>query len=187
MVEPGSEASDTMEASLLLTDIERLKKQKKTSKTQLTKLYTRLVRLMTEETGEREGLIESLELFEDKQFEVLEILDELITAYKKAGEERKAIKTEDELDLVTADTNRDVASVKAYISAMVISLPKTKSIPFSAKGTEDVGKGVYSRREPISTIEEEESWREFKRLMVNMRSARGMKQSLFGTWELIGI
>ena len=117
----------------------------------------------------------------------MEILDELITAYKKAGEERKAIKTEDELDLVTADTNRDVASVKAYISAMVISLPKTKSIPFSAKGTEDVGKGVYSRREPISTIEEEESWREFKRLMVNMRSVRGMKQSLFGTWELIGI
>ena len=39
---------------------------------------------------------------------------------------------------------------------MVISLPKTKSIPFSVKGTEDVGKGVYSRREPISLIEVEE-------------------------------
>jgi hypothetical protein len=70
------------------------------------------------------GVKNYLDAYEEKQQETLIIIDVLILAYKKAGDERNAVKTEDELELVTKDTNRDASTVKSFIAAMVINPTK---------------------------------------------------------------
>ncbi len=81
MVETTSEVTESMEESLLTTqidDIERLKKQKRVLKTQLSKLYTKLLRLISDDSCEKECLIQGLEAYDEKQAEVLAIIDELV-------------------------------------------------------------------------------------------------------------
>ena len=108
MVDKASEVGEEMEASLS-TDIEQMKKQEWALKTQTSKLYTKLFRLMSNEKCESEELLQGLEAYEEKQQEMLTIIDELIAAYKQVGDERNAVKTEDELDFVTKETNRDAS------------------------------------------------------------------------------
>ena len=94
---------------------ESLKKQKRINKMQFTKLYTRLVRLMLGEKTDQEAILQCLESFEAKTFETLQTMDDLISTYRQTGDERNAIKIEEELDNVSIDADRDVASVKAFL------------------------------------------------------------------------
>ena len=166
MVEKTSEVAESMEASLSTQtdEIERLKKQKRVLKTQLSKLYTKLLRLMTDDSCENESLIQGLEAYEDKKAEVLTIIDVLATAYKKAGDDRNAVKTEDEIDLVTSETNRDAATIKSYISATVIKESKSESLTSRAKQSDEQ---QQLRDEPGKTkskaeVEGIDSWRELR-------------------------
>lgn len=158
MVDETSEVNEEMEASLS-TDIEQLKKQKRVLKTQTSKLYTKLLRLMSDEKCESEELLQGLEAYEEKQQETFIIIDKLILAYKQVGDERNAVKTEDELDLVTKDTNRDASTVKAYISAMVI---KPKTTRLGVEGTaqsKELLEGVYQETASKFEADEVNSWR----------------------------
>ncbi len=169
MVETTSEVTESMEECLLTTqidDIERLKKQKRVLKTQLSKLYTKLLRLISDDSCEKECLIQGLEAYDEKQAEVLAIIDELAIAYKKAGDDRNAVKTEDELDLVTNETNRDVGTIKSFISATVIKETKSESVmsgvrqPDSQQQSRD---RMDQMPTPNAEFEAINSWRELRR------------------------
>ena len=70
-------------------------------KMQLTKIYTSLVRLMSGDEHAREEILQSLEEFESKKFDVLGVIEALIGIYREIGDEKSAVKAEDELDNVT--------------------------------------------------------------------------------------
>ena len=164
MVDSAGEIAETSETPSFLNDIEydieRLKKQKRILKTQVSKLYTKLLRLMTDDSCGREDLIESLELYEEKQGETLLNIDELITAYKKAGDDRNAVKTEDELDQFTSETSRDIDTVKSFIAASAIKEAKEKHATARTKESSD------QQQIPGSTTEAGlvNSWKDIRRL-----------------------
>ena len=117
--EPASQTEEKQTAPVTSVGteiIERLKKQKRANKTLLTKLYTRLVRLMSENT-DQDSLLDCLEAFVDKKFETLDVIESLLSAYRQAGDDRNVTKTLDELVAVGTDVDRNIASVKAFVSA----------------------------------------------------------------------
>ena len=156
------EVCEEMEASLLLsTDIERLKKQKRVVKTQTSKLYTKLLRLMSNEKCESEELLQGLDAYEEKQQATLTIIDELILAYKKAGDKQNAVKTEDELEIVTKDTNRDAVTVKSFILAMVTKPMKRSPDVLDTAQSKGYSDGVDQAH---TSKVEVNSWRELRHL-----------------------
>ena len=54
------------------------KEQKRVVKTQLTKLYIRLIKLMTEETIDRDAILTALEETEENKMETIQIVDDLV-------------------------------------------------------------------------------------------------------------
>ncbi|CAB4037252.1 Hypothetical predicted protein [Paramuricea clavata] len=131
------EVGEEMEASLLLsTDIERLKKQKRVIKTQTSKLYTKLLRLMSNEKS-----------------------------YKKAGDKQNAVKTEDELEIVTKDTNRDVVTVKSFIVAMITKPMKRSPDVLDTAQSKEYRDGVNQPYTSKIEVDEVKSWKELRQLM----------------------
>ena len=118
----------TIKLSENLQCVDNLKKEKQVMKMQLTKIYTRLVRLMLGDEPAWEEILQSLEDFESKKFEVLGVIEALIGIYRGIGDEKSAVKAEDELDNVTSDLNKDVGSVKGFVLTTFAkpSLSKTK-------------------------------------------------------------
>ena len=68
--------------------IDTVKKQKWVVKTQLMKLYTRLIKLMTEETIDRDVILTALEETEEKKMETIQIVEDLVVLYEKKGDKR---------------------------------------------------------------------------------------------------
>ena len=68
------------------------------------------------EDADQESLLDCLETLVDKKFETLEVIERLISVYRKAGDEGNVIKIQVELDAVSTDTDRDVAAVKAFFA-----------------------------------------------------------------------
>ena len=97
----------------------KLKKQKRINK--LTKLYTSLLRLILDEITYQEEILQCLEAFEVKKLETLEIIDQLISTYRQTGDEKNAVGTEEELDNVSIDADRDIASIKTVLLTTKIS------------------------------------------------------------------
>ncbi len=111
--EPVSQTEEMQTSAVMNVGakVEHLKKEKQANKTQVT----RLVRLMSEDT-DQEALLDCLETFVDKKFETLDVIGGLLSAYRQAGDEKNVIKTLDKLGAVGTDADRDVASVKAFLS-----------------------------------------------------------------------
>ena len=144
-VDLSSKIGDGLVADAVV-EPESLKKQKQINKMQLTKHYTHLARLISDEKTDQEAILQCLESFEAKKFETLQIIDDLISTYRRTGDERNAIKTEEELDNVSTDADRDVASVKAFLST-TFSKPAT----LESLGT------IKRRQEPRIRTDEEDS------------------------------
>ena len=93
-----SEATDTAESSGSAEDdvnanevlLEELKRQKRVFKLQLTKLYTRLMRLMSKETIDREAILTALENVEEKKLDTIQLLEDLIVIYERANDKKNA-------------------------------------------------------------------------------------------------
>ena len=105
-----------------------VKKQKRVVKTQLMKLYTRLIKLMTKETIDRDAILAALEETEEKKMETIQIGEDLVVLYEKKGDKRNVERSEDEIDKVIEDTDKQVANVKDFLSSF---LQKTPSLPSS--------------------------------------------------------
>ena len=110
-----NEHSADMDEQESTVSVDSLRKDKRTKKMQLTKLYTRLVRLISDDNPIREDILQCLEDYQDKKFEVLEVIEGLISIYREIGDERSAVKIEEELDNVTSEADKDVATVKEFL------------------------------------------------------------------------
>ena len=58
------------------------------TKMKLMKLHTRLIKLMTEETIDRDTILTTLEDTEEKKIETIQIEEDLVVLYKKKGVKR---------------------------------------------------------------------------------------------------
>ena len=131
----------------------KLKKQKRINKMQLTKVYTRLLRLISNETPDQEEILQGLEAFEDKKFETLEILDQLISTYRQTRDEKNAIRTEEEFDNVSIDADRDSASIKTVLLTTKISKTSSPDVLLSKEKSSETLK-MRQRREQQFQIDE---------------------------------
>ena len=78
---------------------------------QLTKLYSRLLRLMSGEVTDVEELLTALEATQENNFDVLQVLEDLIVIYHSKGDEQSLKRAEAEMEKVTTDTDREIATV----------------------------------------------------------------------------
>ena len=78
---------------------------------QLTKLYSRLLRLMSGEVTDVEELLTALEATQENNFDVLQVLEDLIVIYQSKGDEQSLKRAEAEMEKVTTDTDRVIATV----------------------------------------------------------------------------
>lgn len=131
----------------------KLKKQKLLNKMQLTKLYTRLLRFISDEITDQEEILQCLEAFEVKKLETLEIIDQLISTYRQTGDEKNAVRTEEELDNVSIDADRDIASIKTVLLTTKISKISSPEVSPSKEKSSEMLK-MRQRREQQFQIDE---------------------------------
>ena len=168
--------------------VDNLKKEKRVMKMQLTKIYTRLVPLMSGDEPAREEILQSLEEFESKKFDVLGVIEALIGIYREIGDEKSAVKAEDELDNVTSDANKDASSVKEFLLTTFAkpSLSKTKEPDVMAQQYEGhsvlKSGGLDRKMQPIQIpkfngdkTRFESFWRFLGHLLMNQTSRRNIK------------
>ena len=99
------------------------------------------------------------------QQETLTIIEELILAYKKAGDKQNAVKTEDELEIVTKDTNRDVVTVKSFIVAMITKPMKRSPDVLDTAQSKEYRDGVDQAYTSKIEVDEVNNWKELRQLM----------------------
>jgi hypothetical protein len=119
---------------------------------------------MSDEKCESEELLQGLDAYEEKQQETLTIIDELILAYKKAGDKQNAVKTEDELETITKDTNRDAVTVKSFILAMVTKQMKRNPVVLDTAQSKGYSDGVDQAHTSKVEVGEVNSWKELRLL-----------------------
>ena len=129
----------------------KLKKQKRINK--LTKLYMSLLRLILDEITYQEEILQCLEAFEVKKLETLEIIDQLISTYRQTGDEKNAVGTEEELDNVSIDADRDIASIKTVLLTTKISKISSPEVSPSKEKSSEMLK-MRQRREQQFQIDE---------------------------------
>ena len=111
----GKESADDCE-----TLLEKLRSQKRVCKMQLTKLYSRLLRLMSREVTDVEELLTALEATQEKMLDVLQVLEDLIVIYQSKGDEQSVKRAEAEMEKVTTDTDREIATVKEFLTSLTL-------------------------------------------------------------------
>ena len=75
---------------------------------QLTKLYSRLVRLMAEESVNIDDILTTLEDTEEKMLDVIQPLEDLVVIFEKNGDKQNLARTEEEIDKVARDTDKEI-------------------------------------------------------------------------------
>ena len=111
----GKESADDCETSL-----EKLRSQKRVCKMQLTKLYSHLLRLVSREVTDIEELLTALEATQEKNLDVLQVLEDLIVIYQLKVDEQSLKRAEAEVEKVTTDTDREIAMVKEFFTSLTL-------------------------------------------------------------------
>ena len=95
-----------------------LKKQKRTNKMQvIIKLYSRLVRLMSEESVNIDAILTTLEDTEEKTLDVIRLLEDLVVMYEKNGDKQNLAHTEEEINKDAKDTDKEISRVKDFLAS----------------------------------------------------------------------
>ena len=102
------------------TLLDKLRSQKRVYKMQLTRLYSRLLRLMSGEVTDVEELLTALEATQEKNLDLLLILEDLIVTYQSKGEEQSLKRAEAEMEKVTTDTDGEIATVKVFLTSFTL-------------------------------------------------------------------
>ena len=87
---------------------------------QLTKLYSRLLRLMSREVTDVDELLTALEATQKKNLDVLQVLEDLIVLYQSKGDKQSLKSAEAEMEKVTTDTDREIATVKEFLTSLTL-------------------------------------------------------------------
>ena len=113
--------------------LEDLKKQKRTNKMQVTiKLYSRLVRLMSEESVNIDAILTTLEDTEEKTLDVIRLLEDLVVMYEKNGDKQNLAHTEEEINKDAKDTDKEISRVKDFLAS------RTKKAPLIAFASSEI-------------------------------------------------
>ena len=115
IAESMGSAEDDADANDVL--LEELKRQKRVFKMQLTKLYTRLMRLMSEETVDRKAILTTLENMEEKKLDAIQILEDLIVIYERANDKKNIERSNDEIEKIIDATDKEISSVKDFLAS----------------------------------------------------------------------
>ena len=83
---------------------------------QLTKLYTRLMRLISEETIDREAILTALENVEEKKMDTIQLLEDLIVIYERANDKKNVERSNDEIDKTIEAMDKEISSVKVFLA-----------------------------------------------------------------------
>ena len=112
--ESSGSAEDDVDADEVL--LEELKRQKRVFKMQLTKLYTRLMRLMSEETIDREAILTALENVEEKKLDTIQFLEDLIDIYERTNDKKNVERSNDKIDKIIDAKDKEISSVKDFLA-----------------------------------------------------------------------
>ena len=97
---------------------------------QLTKLYSRMVRLIAEESVNIDAILTTLEDTKEKMLDVIQLLEDLVVMYKKNGDKQNLARTEEEIDKVAKDTDKEISRVKDFLAS------RTKKAPIGSASSE---------------------------------------------------
>ena len=129
----GKESIDDCE-----TLLDKLRSQKRVCKMQLRKLYSRLLRLMSGEVTDVEELLTALEATQEKNLDVLQVLEDLIVVYQSKGDEQSLKRAEAEMEKVTTDTDREIATVKEFLTSLTLKTsPMSEATEFQGNPLEE--------------------------------------------------
>ena len=105
---------------------------------QLTKLYSRLLRLISGEVTDVEELLTALEATQEKNLDVLQVLEDLIVVYQSKGDEQSLKRAEAEMEKVTTDTDREIATVKEFLTSLTLKTsPMSEAAEFQGNPLEE--------------------------------------------------
>ena len=140
----GKESADDCE-----TLLEKLRSQMRVCKMQLRKLYSRLLRLMSGELTDVDELLTALEATQENNLDVLQVLEDLIVIYQSKGDEKNFKRAEAEMENVTTDTDREIATVKEFLTSLTLKKsPMSEAAEFQSNPLE--GSKVKRNRRDIS-------------------------------------
>ena len=125
--EQETDSGEQVNAEACGVTLEDLKKQKRINKMQLTKLYSRLVRLMAEESVNIDAILTTLEDTEEKMLDVIQLLEDLLVIYEKNGDKQNLARTEEEIDKVAKDTDKENSRVKDFLASRTKTAPSIGS------------------------------------------------------------
>ena len=129
----GKESADDCE-----TLLEKLRSQKRVCKMQLTKLYSHLLRLVSREVTDIEELLTALEATQEKNLDVSQVLEDLIVIYQSKGDEQSLKRAEAEMEKVTTDTDREIATVKEFLTSLTLKTsPMSEATEFQGNPLEE--------------------------------------------------
>ena len=96
------------------------------------KLYSRLVRLMSEESVNIDAILTTLEDTEEKTLDVIRLLEDLVVMYEKNGDKQNLAHTEEEINKVAKDTDKEISRVKDFLAS------RTKKAPLIAFASSEI-------------------------------------------------
>ena len=142
----GKESVDDCEALL-----DKLRSQRRVCKMQLMKLHSRLLRLMSGEVTVVEELLTALEATQENNLDVLQVLEDLIVIYQSKGDEQSLKRAEAEMEKVTTDTDREIATVKEFLTSLTLTTsPMSEATEFQGNPLEEKAHKVKRNRRDIS-------------------------------------
>ena len=127
MLEGEQETDSGEQVNAEAFTLEDLTKQKRIKKMQLTKLYSRLVRLMAEESVNIDDILTTLEDAQEKMLDVIQLLEALVVMYEKNGDKQNLARTEEEIDKVAKDTDKEISRVKNFLASRTKTAPSIGS------------------------------------------------------------
>ena len=153
----GKESVDDCE-----TLLDKLRSQKRVCKMQLTKLYSRLLRLMSGEVTDVEELLTALEATQEKNLDVLQVLEDLIVIYQSKGDEQSLKRAEAEMEKVTTDTDREIAMVKEFFTSLTLKASPMNDAEFQGDPLEkNVSLFFLAFRSASVSLNKKLTWRQF--------------------------
>ena len=72
------------------------------------------------EVTDVEELLTALEATQEKNLDVLQVLEDLIVIYQSKGDEQSLKRAEAEMEKVTTDTDREIATVKEFLTSLTL-------------------------------------------------------------------
>ena len=72
---------------------------------------------MAKESVNIDAILTTLEDTEEKMLDVIQLLEDLVVTYEKNGDKQNLARTEEEIDKVAKDTDKEISRVKGFLAS----------------------------------------------------------------------